>query len=900
MSEKQSLPAVEGQWRILAIDDEAAVHETYDAIFSEKLEDELEEIESLVGLMGMGEEETDEEISDAARFRLDHAMGGEEGCEMFARAAEAGDPYAVIYLDMRMPAGWDGLKTAEKIREIDSEARIILITAYMDYSLTEIRERIGVNFDFLTKPVNVNELLQLTLSLATQWSQARDLVVALERAEAASKAKDDFLASMSHELRTPLTAIIGNSELMEESGLTDEQQGLMHSIEISSRGLLALINDILDLSKIESGKFQIDHVDFDLNLLLDDLEQTFSQQARDAGLSLTLKQKAEFPMQFVGDGRRIGQILINLLSNAIKFTEQGEIILEVWQQEGQLHFVVEDSGIGMPQEVQERLFKPFEQADQSISRRYGGTGLGLHISATLAKLMKGAIEVSSREGEGSRFELWLPCELSKEPVSAVKAQNRLSGSERFSGKVLVAEDTVELQLLERKILEAAGAEVTVANNGREAVELGLATPFDLILMDMQMPEMDGIEATQMMRSVGNETPIVALTANVMQQHREQFEAAGCNGFLSKPIDRASLIDMLRQYLQIAEPAYRFQGQVLVAESDVELQTALREMLESTGVAVTVANDGNEAVEQGLAAPFDLVLMSLQMSGMGGVEAAQLMRSVGCESPMVMVAEEPEQHWEEIQAAGGNASLSRPVDRTSLMELLGQYLQVVEPTRCFKGQVLVAEDSPELQIVERKMLEAAGVEVTIANNGKEAVEHGLATPFDLVLMDMQMPEMGGVEATQLMRSVGCESPIVMMSGDAEQQRAEIEAAGCNTALPKPIEKETLLALLEEYLEEVDPNEVGQQQGAADNFVDEELMQLFIDRTRLQRGLIMEALEGEDWGEVRAIAHTVKGSGATFGYPEITRLGKEICDGLDNNEPEPVPDLVRELTAEMDKI
>ena len=755
-----------GQWRILAIDDESMVHDTYRAIFCERVENELE------GLFGEAQQDESEcSCSIASHFRLDHAVSGKEGFQMLLEAAESEDPYAVLFLDMRMPGGWDGLETAEKIREVDPDVRIILITAYMDYRLTEIRQRIGVNFEFLTKPVDVNELLQLTLSLATQWSQARDLVVALEQSEAASRAKDEFLAAMSHELRTPLTTIIGNSELMAETGLTQAQRALMHPIETSGRGLLALINDILDLSRIESGKFQIDQLEFDLNTLINELSQTFSQRAAEEGLTLALKQAAPFTHQFIGDERRISQILINLLGNAIKFTKQGEILLEVSASGGELHFVVEDSGIGMSAAVLERIFSPFEQADQSISRRYGGTGLGLHISLTLAKLMGGEIRVESQEEVGSRFELVLPGVIGSAVVEQRQANPSVAA--HFTGRVLVAEDTLDLQQLERKILESVGASVNVANNGKEAVELGLSEPYDLILMDMQMPEMDGIEATRLMRSVGNETPIVALTANVMPKHRAQFEEAGCNGFLSKPIDRTELIAVLGAYLASAEPVRRFSGTVLVAEGGLELQTEL----------------------------------------------------------------------------------------------------------C-------------------AMLDAAGVEVSLVNNGREAVELGLATPYDLILLNLQMPEMGGVEAAQLMRAVGCETPMVMVGEDL-QQDGEIEAAGCNAILSKPLAEAALTALLERFLPEKELV-AGESEVAADHFVDEELMRLFVERTRVQRESIQQALEEQAWPTVRSIAHTVKGSGATFGFPEITRLGKAICDGLDNNEPAPVPALVRELVEEMGRI
>ena len=546
------------KWRILAIDDESAVHETYDAIFESKMDSELDELDLLLG--GPGPEE-----SEFAMFALEHAMSGKEGLQKIVEAIDVNNPFAVIYLDMRMPMGWDGLETAQHIREIDQEVRIILITAYMDHSLTDIRKKIGVKFEFLSKPVDSNELLQLTLSLATSWSQGRTLELALERAEAASKVKDDFLASMSHELRTPLTSILGNSKLMSGTRLSADQKSLMETIDISGRGLLALINDILDLSKIEAGKFVVEQTDYDFNLLVDEMEKTFSAVATESSLAFRIQVEKPFEQQFIGDGRRVSQVMINLLSNAFKFTDKGGITLSVWVNE-QLHFSVEDSGIGMSPEVLDRLFKPFEQADQTISRRYGGTGLGLHISWSLVELMGGSIDVHSIEDIGTKFEVILPCRLSDVKVAEHKEETSLLMSSYFKGRVLVAEDIEELQILVRRMLEMVGVEVTLANNGKEAVELALMQPYDLVLMDMQMPEMDGIEATGLLRQVGFEVPIVALTANVMQQHREQFEEAGCTEFLSKPIDYEALMKVLDSYLQPSDGAVSTINQeVAVAE-----------------------------------------------------------------------------------------------------------------------------------------------------------------------------------------------------------------------------------------------------------------------------------------------------------------------------------------------
>ena len=380
----------------------------------------------------------------------------------------------------------------------------------------------------------------------------RKLHTALENAQQASLIKDEFLASMSHELRTPLTAIIGNCEFLIEHEHEQKNRELIESIESAGRRQLALVNDILDLSKIESGKFTIEENPYNPNGLIQDLRQMFALRIHDAGLRFQIRQEQPFTHQLIGDIQRSGQILINLIGNAIKFTEQGSITLTIWNNDQQLYFSVADSGIGMPPEVQERLFKRFEQADSSISRRFGGSGLGLYISYHLARLMGGVIEVESKEGEGSTFTLQLPYRagepLTIESKPGGRSRKRTTET-RLQGTVLIAEDTPELQLLERRILESMGLSVTTANNGTEAVSLAQNNHFDLILMDMQMPEMDGIEATRQIRAFNNEIPIIALTANVLQKHREVFAEAGGNGFIGKPIDRQELSETLIRFLE---------------------------------------------------------------------------------------------------------------------------------------------------------------------------------------------------------------------------------------------------------------------------------------------------------------------------------------------------------------
>ncbi len=392
-------------------------------------------------------------------------------------------------------------------------------------------------------------LIQIS-DVSSSTRRERSLRKAYRAAEEAGKAKEEFLAAMSHELRTPLTTIIGNSEMLAEQESDHDRLEMIDTIEAAGRRQLALVNDILDMSKIQSGKFTIHEAPYNLSVLLKELKHMLAINARDAGLDLVVEQKSDEPYLLQGDGQRIGQILINLIGNAIKFTEEGSVKLVVWHERKHLFFQVRDTGIGMTPETIDRLFGRFEQADGSISRRFGGSGLGLFISENLALLMGGSIDVSSQQGVGSIFQLILPYK----PTRVAASQDREGKEGRvlhevLNGHVLIAEDTPELQLLERRMLEGLGLEVTTANNGEEAYELTIHSgPFDLILMDMQMPILDGIGATKLIRERGIKTPVIALTANVMQKHRDAFVEAGCDGFLGKPFEKYEMIQVLKKHL----------------------------------------------------------------------------------------------------------------------------------------------------------------------------------------------------------------------------------------------------------------------------------------------------------------------------------------------------------------
>ncbi len=388
----------------------------------------------------------------------------------------------------------------------------------------------------------------------------RDILRQREIAVRASQAKSEFLANMSHEIRTPLTAIIGFADVLRDPRLPPDLAEMVETIARNGAHLQQVINDILDLSKIEAGQLAMEHIEVSLPGLLAELESIMSLRARDKGLAFAIEQHYPLPRHIRSDPTRLRQILINLCGNAIKFTGEGEVRVAVRLDATNrvLALAVSDTGIGMTEEEMARIFKPFTQADSSTTRRYGGTGLGLSISRQLADRLGGSLTCQSQKGRGSCFTLTLPAgevseaDLMHEGEAAVLRQSpEQVGTSfmRLQGEVLLAEDSPDNQQLIALYLRRLGVRCNVVGNGRQAVEAGLAGDYDLILMDMQMPEMDGLQAIDWLRRSGYGGPIASLTANAMQSDRERCLAAGANDYLVKPIDPEQFSALLRKYLR---------------------------------------------------------------------------------------------------------------------------------------------------------------------------------------------------------------------------------------------------------------------------------------------------------------------------------------------------------------